>query len=303
MKTALKFVLWFLGIVHSKKLKSIPAIEVFLNDLLKNNIAFNLDQNSSVLVSPTKDKVIVNHHNTYFQKFAVGKSLSNVKKEAEIYILLHKKPKYFQVSSFTEIDLDTDTVCSFSLSNTDINTQKKENNENLVPALVAFFNYSKNNEVTVASYLDKLKKNKALENVDVNTSYFNEIYTRFGSNTFPLGLVHRDFKPWNVILYQKPLFYDFEETILDGPPLEDLFNFYMDPLIRYKSAQDVIKETLNEKSISNYNSYLKALNINMVYTPFLLIYVLERICFWTAANEKDTSNKYLALLNQINIKN
>ncbi len=95
----------------------------------------------------------------------------------------------------------------------------------------------------------------------------------------------------------------FEETILDGPPLEDLFNFYMDPLIRYKSAQDVIKETLNEKSISNYNSYLKALNINMVYTPFLLIYVLERICFWTAANEKDTSNKYLALLNQINIKN
>lgn len=303
IKSVLTSLSCILGRFNSKRLKSIYEIEVFLNDLLKSEISFNLDKDSSVLISPTRDKVIVNHHNTYFQKFAVGKSFSNVKKEAEIYTLFENKPKHFQVSNFSEIEL-ADKVCSFTLSNRNINTQKKGSDEtNLLPALVEFFNYSKTNDVSVAAYLNELKKNKSLFALDFDSPPFNDIYTNYGSHTFPLGLVHRDFKPWNILHYQKPLFYDFEEATLNGPPLEDLFNFYIDPIIRYKSPQVVIEETLNEKSVSLYASYLKSLNIQMDYTPFLFIYLLQRIHFWNEVNEMETSNKYLALLNHLSRKN
>ena len=69
--------------------------------------------------------------------------------------------------------------------------------------------------------------------------YFTKIKNEFHTETIPLGLVHRDFKPWNTLLRDTVLIFDFEEAFIAGPPLEDLLNYYIDPIIRYQSAIQV----------------------------------------------------------------
>ena len=63
----------------------------------------------------------------------------------------------------------------------------------------------------------------------------NKIHSNNNKTKIPLGLVHRDFKPWNTQQQEKLLIYDFEEAVLSGPPLEDLLNYYIDPKIKYVS--------------------------------------------------------------------
>ena len=58
--------------------KSKDGIKIYLKESINSDVDFNLDENSSVLISPTRDKVIVNHHSKYFHKFAFAKSFINL---------------------------------------------------------------------------------------------------------------------------------------------------------------------------------------------------------------------------------
>ena len=49
-------------------------------------------------------------------------------------------------------------------------------------------------------------------------------------------MVHGDFKP-EYNKFKKPLIYDFEETIVNGLPLFDLFNYYISPTIEHENKK------------------------------------------------------------------
>jgi hypothetical protein len=301
LKEGLRLFLWSKTNFYPKRLKIVEEMQEYLQSLSQSNINFQLDTKFSVLVSPTRDKVIVNHHSEYFQKFAFGKSYRKVKNEANIYSLFKKPLKHFQVSEFYDAENRDAQLCSFKLSNSHLITTKS-NSSDLVPALVEFFQISQVKNIKVDLFLEKLMKQTEfleLGIIDMQAELlkrFNDIY---GNWEVPLGLVHRDFKPWNILNYGKILIFDFEEAITDGLPLEDMFNFYCDPIIRYQETPKVAEVMLDTKMIERYNAYLKELNITLGYDFFLHIYLIERIIFWSNAKEPVTSNSYLNLSNYL----
>jgi len=301
LKKGLHCLLFLKGIFGAGKLKSCIEIDQYLQNSLKSNYEFSIDENCSVLISPTKDKVIVHHHHQYFQKFAFGKSYANVKNEAVIYGLFNDDIKNFQVSKFFDSYDDSANFCFFKLSNAYIKSTKIKTTD-VVPALVEFFKLGSGKYCSVNTYINELLiKIEMLgkDQMTVQIQVLNELKNKYGKMEFPLGLVHRDFKPWNILNFEKPLLFDFEETIVDGLPLEDVFNFYIDPIIRYKTAKEVTERTLNNEHLLKYKNYLKGLDISINFNLFLHIYLIERMVFWIKGNEIETSNKYLNLSNYL----
>jgi hypothetical protein len=303
LKKGLHWYLFFIGSLFQTNLKSDIEIKQYLQKVSATSTSFNINKDCSVLISPTNDKVIVHHHHEYFQKFAFGKSYHNVKKEADIYDLFTKNKKHFQTSNYYDVEDKKNELISFKLSNTNVLTSiEKTTVEGLTLALVAFFKTTDSEKCTVKTYVEHLQSElQQVQNVQTKTQVqvLETIKTNYGELEFPLGLVHRDFKPWNVISYSKPLIFDFEEAVIDGPPLEDLLNFHIDPIIRYKTIEEVYKIALNEVQILNYKNYLKGLNIVMDFKVFLHFYLINRILFWKNANEAETAMSYKKLSNHL----
>ena len=65
----------------------------------------------------------------------------------------------------------------------------------------------------------------------------DQLSSKYGFLEISLGMVHGDFKPWNITNLKKPLIYDFEETIVNGLPLFDLFNYYISPTIEHEEPK------------------------------------------------------------------
>ena len=126
-----------------------------------------------------------------------------------------------------------------------------------------------------------------------------KIQKEYAAETLPLGLVHRDFKPWNILLRDSVLIFDFEEAIIAGPPLEDILNYYIDPVIRYQSAIQVYDFIYSKEKLTEYTTYLKLLNVNVSFEVLLVTYILERIIFWTKEDELDTASRYKDLLSHL----
>mgnify|MGYP001391345045 CR=1 FL=1 len=74
---------------------NINEINDFIQDFVKSDLIFIKNSDSSALISPTDDKVTVNFHNNYFQKYAFKKSYYKVKNEVEINKLFNKSNKFF----------------------------------------------------------------------------------------------------------------------------------------------------------------------------------------------------------------
>ena len=302
LKQGLHWYLFLKGRFFKAKLKSVIEIDQYLQKVSAINTTFNINENCSVLISPTNDKVIVHHHNDYFQKFAFGQSYYKVKNEAEVYKLFNE-PNTFQVSVFFDEKDILNNFCSFKLKNKSSNLYKNTSEAfSLVSALVEFFNVSKQQNYSIYKYV-QIIQDKLLE---VDKSQFksqikvvDELKDKYGHLSLPLGLVHRDFKSWNILHSEKILIYDFEETIIDGPPLEDLFNYFIDPIILYKKPQEVIKYIYSKKNLRLYNRYLKELNIEIDFNFFLQIYLVNRILFWKNENKMIMMYKYVELSNHL----
>lgn len=297
LKVGLRLYLFGMGKLVSKGLKTGDEIQEYLQNLSANPIDFQIDENCSALISPTRNKIIVHHHGVYFQKFAFGESYSKVKNEANIYALFPKTPVIFQVSSFSKAFDTVGQVCSFTLSNSGLQTVKNKT-PGLVAVLVEFFKMAQGKTITLEDHINALlktmedvKDNPLTKQVVVLESFKKDQ----GSLVLPLGLVHRDFKPWNILEYERPLIFDFEEAIPAGPPMEDLLNFYIDPIIRYRPTTEVAELLLSKANIESYTSYLKELGIIIDYQVLIHTYLIERIVFWTNAGELQTAKAYLAL--------
>lgn len=300
LKFGLQVLLFVKGKLGVPALKTSTAVETYIQTIVKNKVVFNIDTACSILISPAKDKVIVNHHNNYFEKFAFGKSYTNVKREAAVYNLFGSEQKHFQVSRFYDANFVDNNYCKFKLSNKNILTANATKEIALAPILIEFFNVSKRTTTTIKTYSNQLQQSIKTLGSSVYAPQLEllEIFKNdFGTCVFPLGLVHRDFKPWNVLPYDKVLIYDFEETIVNGLPLEDLLNYYIDPIIRFKSSTEVVAFINTIKSL--LKTYLKELEITIDLTVFLQFYCMERLIFHSKENDKSTSNKYKDLSNLI----
>ena len=306
LKFGLQVLLFVKGKLRLQALKTSNTVETYIQTIVKNKVGFNIDTRCSILISPTNDKVIVNHHNEYFQKFAFGKSYNNVKKESKIYNLFNKPIENFQISTYCDTHDTMDEMISFKLYNKHIsNATGALTKEDLVPVLLEFFIISNQRNVTVKEYASslqsKLQQSQHLQ-IESLLLTLEKIKTEFGELEFPLGLVHRDFKPWNIMSYSKPLIFDFEETIMDGIPLEDLLNFNIDPIIRYKTFEEILGLSLNVSKVIIYKNYLRKLNIGVNFDVFLHFYLMERFVFYSEINNIELSNKYLDLSTYLNDK-
>jgi hypothetical protein len=166
-------------------------------------------------------------------------------------------------------------------------------------ALLEFFQLNSSKKMGVTEYLsDLIKRLKqvSIGNYNEIERIANKMVNSHDNVEIPLGLVHRDFKPWNTIQTKKLLIYDFEEAVLQGPPLEDLFNYYIDPKINYTSPSSLYRSVFTKEKITIFKQYLSHLDIDINYNVFLFAYVLERIVFWTNANKKETASSYKVFL-------
>ncbi len=292
--------LMFLSLFSASKLKTKEEVLFYLNGLSNINMDFELGEESSVLISPTRDKIILHHHGKYFQKFAFGKSYENVKNESKIYDLLNVDLSHFEISKMYD-KVETSDYCSFKLSAKRTYVNKELD---LTLALVEFFSLSLQKDCLFDDFIDSLE-NELVQSTLTNaeaTALLQSYKTKYKNQTIPLGLTHRDFKPWNVKMDDGLLIFDFEEAVLDGLALEDLFNYSVDPVIRYLDTKVVYEKIFQEVSVQEYKRYLKLLSIDIDFSVFLNLYLIQRAVFWQKAGEVDTANDYLNLFEYVNKK-
>lgn len=276
-------------------LKDKGEINQYLKKATKVQLDFELDENCSVLISPTRDKIIVHHHGRYFHKFAFGQSYKNVNNEAEIYKLFDKSLHYFEVSRFFDYVDRNNNRCSFKLAR---QSKSISSDVDITLALVELYNCSQKEGILFSSYLDGLK-NRYIKSTVFSESIektFIQLEATHKDEELPLGLVHRDFKPWNINDEQGLLIYDFEEAVLDGLPLEDMLNYHIDPIVRYLPSIKVAESIFIISKVNEYKRYLKELRISIDFHVLLYCYLIERIVFWMNAGEQETSIKYCDLL-------
>lgn len=302
MKYALKLYLNSLAVLCQLSipcgLKSRVEIDQYLYRLVPRPIDFELDENSSILVSPTRDKVIVHHHGQSFHKFAFGDSYDKVKNEARIYELLGTPLQHFKVSKFQDYVERENNFCSFKLES---QAKSTSSDIDLTLALVEMFNASRKEGCLFSSYLKDLKNRylNSIEQFDAIESVFNQLEATHKNVWLATGLVHRDFKPWNINEEHGLLIYDFEEALTDGPPLEDLLNYHIDPIVRYLPPLDVAETIFKKERVTEYGRYLQKLNIHIGFQTLLYCYLIERVIFWMNAGEQETSEKYGVLFEYI----
>lgn len=286
VKTLLFSLVLVKKIFKKSSLKSVDEIVTFLKESTSKNIDFLIDENCSILISPTRDKIIVhNHKKSRFDKYAFGKSLDGVKNEHNIYKLLNKETKYFNTSKIENFYSD-ENYCSFSL----LNRLFTKKSENIVDILVEFFTFDIK-EVAFKEYFDNSFKN--LDNE--LEKYSHIIKNMYKNQTVKIGLVHKDFKPWNMAKDQGPLIYDFEESCRAFAG-EDLLNYYIDPIVSYKSIEEIKSVIHSDELQKQITSYKNKLDLSISIEMMLLNYLFERTYFWNNKNQKDLASKYKELL-------
>lgn len=284
------------------ELKSVEETGRYLNSLTDDGIPFEFEGNCSALISPTRDKIIVHHHGNYFHKFAFGKSLERVKSEIGIYRRIGTKFSNFRVSEVSDT-YESEIYCSFRLNNAYLRDRSElAYSTDFVSALAELFNTTSGQSCTLSQYLQQLRlRMSELDPITANSliDMLAGLAERNNGLVIPLGLVHRDFKPWNIDDERGLLIYDFEEAVLDGPPLEDLFNYFVDPLIRYTTAKEMMEELLRPAKMEMFSDYLRRMNLDLDFKMLLLIYIIERVLFWAARDEMDTALSYQELFKAV----
>lgn len=301
LKLLLHVTLFLLSFVNRligfSRFKSVKDINQYIY-ALGCSVDLLIDESCSVLISPTGDKIIVNHHNQYFHKFAFSGSYENVRREAEIYRLIAERAQHFSISRILDFVDDGGAVCSFKMQPPVYVKQNDLYSNELVLPLLEFFDFADGDSIdvlTLASQLNVHVNNVIPDKRAVISSVFDKLKS-YGHFELKLGLVHGDFKPWNIIAGSPVVFFDFEEATLDGLPLEDLFNYIIDPNVRYIPVEDIAGLVFNTVNTQAYEDYLQRLECGVSYSVLLYLYLLGRIQFWAEQGQVDVAERYLALL-------
>ena len=227
------------------KLKTFDEVKVYINSCTPNNLEIDFNKSSSILISPTKDKVIVNN-NFFFQKYYFGKSFQKGNNDLNTYNLLKNIFLNFQISKCYDSKIHNNEIISFKLSNQHIDyTYGNLKTEKLVLILTEFFNISVQKKSSVKTLSENYKEaliKLSSKFYEKQFALLDQLSSKYGFLEISLGMVHGDFKPWNITNLKKPLIYDFEETIVNGLPLFDLFNYYISPTIEHEEPKKIFQK-------------------------------------------------------------
>lgn len=227
-----------------------------------------LDGHSPAMISPTRDKALVHHIGRSFEKFASKNSLPGVTGELELYRRLAEwQPRSFSYSRLLDFSAGASIVrFEMAYASGEFRDAPPELPELLEP-LVEFFSLP---GTATRSWVE------LWESLAIGV----ELPAEYRNGETPVGLVHRDFKPWNVKSGLKPLFFDFESAAMDGCPLEDLFNYYVEPRLPAFRA-DKLVGAVRRKVFPLAETLLRRLSISAEeVNRYWHWYLLERVSFW-----------------------
>ncbi len=243
----------------------------------------------SAMISPTRDKAIIHRHGSGYEKIASGGSLPGVSRELDVYRLMAgNPPESFAVSAVSDVEETAEYVRFFMHYAGGSFTGTMPGIEKNVLPLSEFFMKA---EAKTAAWRD-LYDCLALRNQNVEKMLAPDDMR----GMIQTGLVHRDFKPWNVRSGERPLFFDFEEAAFDGCPLEDLFNYDVDPMLRRTTPEAVWKH-VRLKTFHAAMELLEYLSINISELPRCWKwYLLERTVFWSERGQNQLSGRFAELM-------
>ena len=153
----------------------------------------------SAMISPTRDKAIIHRHGFGYEKIAVGQSFAGIARELEIYrILARRRPTAFAYSRLGE-EIQRSGEVHFFMHGADgrFSEQIPPVRELLLP-LAEFFRLNGNRILPWEKQWDSLAPD--------DEKLTSRILREDRNGTTLVGLVHRDFKPWNVKRGAIPLF-------------------------------------------------------------------------------------------------
>lgn len=243
-----------------------------------------LKSSDSAMISSTGDKVIIHHHGAGYEKLAFGRSLSGVRVELQIYKLLNEKnPAGFAFSETRELKSKFGE-CRFYMK------YAGESFSEDVPELRALLMPLK--EFFLLPGIKKMRWQDLWNTLSDDLQYLIFAEDRIGET--PVGLVHRDFKPWNVKSGKKPLFFDFESASFTGCPLEDFFNYTVDPMLHFSTPEQVWKKVQEERILAE--ELLNKFEISCEeFLRYWRWYLLERINFWNNLGQVEFGYSFFKL--------
>ncbi len=248
------------------------------------HITLSLSNAASAMISPTRDKVIIHRHGRGYEKIAIGKSRDGVLRELDVYRLLSRKLlKNFTVSGIGEAEENEQSVRFFMHYAEGWFSETMPSLLSLRDALVEFF---------LLPGIKKMRWQDLWNTLPDNLQYLIFAEDRIGET--PVGLVHRDFKPWNVKSGKKPLFFDFESATFTGCPLEDFFNYTVDPMLHFSTPEQVWKKVQEERILAE--ELLNKFEISCEeFLRYWRWYLLERINFWNNLGQVEFGHSFFKL--------
>ena len=242
----------------------------------------------SALISMTRDKAVIHFHDRGYLKIASGDSRPEVAVELSVYRLLtEKKPHSFDFSHCRDAVNTAEHVSFF------MDYAPGRHRANLHPEIDELL-------VVLEEFFSLIpSKNVAWEDlwrgVDI-PELLGALPSDFREGTTPTGLVHRDFKPWNVKSGKRPLIYDFESVSFAGCPLEDFFNYLVDPWLHCLAPVEVLRR-LKQGYWSMAEKLLNAMRISgSEARRYWYWYLAERIAFWRRHKQSGLAKKFVELL-------
>lgn len=286
-KKSLEF---YRGVSFTAKCKKILLLLAY--PLLKYKTNFDggefrfgkLEPSCSAMISPTRDKVIIHRHGSGYEKQAFCKSLDGVRGELAVYrLLMEKQPESFAFSQIDELENSSER-CRFFMKYADGDfTEKVPSEKDLLPALKEFFLLSGDKTMKWKELWSSLPEDLQ--------KYISEADMK---GETPVGLVHRDFKPWNVKYGRKILFFDFESASFSGCPLEDFFNYTVDPMMHFFMPEQVWKIVQSQRKTAE--DFLEDLGTAKEdFSRYWRWYLLERTAYWKIQGQVAFSDKFLQL--------
>lgn len=287
-----------LKIVIKGRVYSLPGLQLYLEQVSGKRFDFEVSSNCSVLISPTRDKVIVNHHGRYFHKIAFGGSVDNVINEIGIYDILRDDFYFFVVSEIFDVKKENRGLVHFKMRDKCSHSVCAGTLEDVMAEL---FCVTKSSNYLYGNYWHSVLLE--CKNSDIcckNIEYLaNKIIKEEGDICYFEGFFHGDFKPWNIEVGKVIKIYDFEESRAAGMPLSDFLNYVIDPLMQDFNLNVVVSAVQDEKFKESCFTYLAAIGCKVRFESLLCAHVLERVLFYKEKEKQMQKDNYLRLFNVV----